>query len=358
MSSILNLGGTSCDCFSINGKTNLLQGDEDPLVNYGQNGDVYFQSNGTIWSKRNGGWQKVESSTAEWVLPTKPNQVVLASPSESGFTISYMDDITAEVIENTARIDLENEFTNKNTFTSDTILDKTTINGETTIKGNTTISGKTYLGNDVHVVHTNSVPVIFNSNNLDTKNLPTQDNRYCEIRFVDKNSVKCGSINVTQTPTETYLGLQTSRQIGDNLVHCSIHPKVDTNGNCYVEIPTPQSINVSNAAVNTTFLNSILGNLSNYMFSEQKNNYVKFKNGLIIQWGETSSTNPVNLPIPFKNTNYIVLASSTSVGNQGNGWTQIESRTTTSFKLRFQNYENSHYSSSYTRPCVWLAVGY
>lgn len=358
MSSILNLGGTSCNCFSINGKTNLLQGDEDPLVNYGQNGDVYFQSNGTIWSKRNGGWQKVESSTADWVLPTKPNQVVLASPSESGFTISYLDDITAETIENSARVDIENEFTEKNTFTSETILNKTTINNELTANNKTNLNGETYLNNNIHIVHTNDVPVQIHSNNIDTQNLPTNTNEYCETRFLDKNGVKYGSLHSSATKDGVYMGLQTSRMINGTMKYCSVEPRINSDGYSYVNVPTPQSGDISNAAVNTSFLNSILGNLSNYMFSEQKNNYVKFKNGLIIQWGETSSTNPVNLPIPFKNTNYIVLASSTSVGNQGNGWTQIETRTTTSFKLRFQNYENSHYSSSYTRPCVWLAVGY
>ena len=115
MSVIYDIGGTSNNCFSINGKANILQGDEDPKNIQGQNGDIYLQSIGKLWSKRNDQWQAVESSTASWPLPTKNNQLVTVSPSETGFDVSYTN-ATAEDFDHIAYQTKENTFTNKNTF--------------------------------------------------------------------------------------------------------------------------------------------------------------------------------------------------------------------------------------------------
>ena len=117
MSSIYDMGGTSCDCFSINGKVNILQGDENPKTTQGQNGDVYFQSVGTIWSKRNDVWQKVESSMADWGKPTKNDQFVVVSPTEEGFDVKYYDSFTADDLEDVAYKAKNNTFTGVNTFT-------------------------------------------------------------------------------------------------------------------------------------------------------------------------------------------------------------------------------------------------
>ena len=124
MSVIYDIGGTSNNCFSINGKANILQGDEEPKNIQGQNGDIYLQSVGRLWSKRNGLWQAVESSTASWPLPTKNNQLVTVSPSETGFTVSYTDEVTAEDFTDIAYKSRTNTFTNKNTFSEQIVTTK------------------------------------------------------------------------------------------------------------------------------------------------------------------------------------------------------------------------------------------
>ena len=123
MSVIYDIGGTSNNCFSINGKANILQGDEDPKNIQGQNGDIYLQSVGRLWSKRNGLWQAVESTTSSWPLPTKNNQLVTVSPSETGFDVSYTN-TTAEDFDHIAYQTKSNTFQNKNTFSEQIVSTK------------------------------------------------------------------------------------------------------------------------------------------------------------------------------------------------------------------------------------------
>ena len=56
MSAIYDIAGTTSDSFMMNGKVTFLQGDADPQAYQGLNGDYYFQSNGSLWAKRNGIW--------------------------------------------------------------------------------------------------------------------------------------------------------------------------------------------------------------------------------------------------------------------------------------------------------------
>jgi hypothetical protein len=56
MSAIYDIAGTTSDSFMMNGKVTFLQGDADPQAYQGLNGDYYFQSNGSLWAKRNDIW--------------------------------------------------------------------------------------------------------------------------------------------------------------------------------------------------------------------------------------------------------------------------------------------------------------
>lgn len=56
MAIISDLGGTTQNSFSLNGKVTLFQGDEIPSDLMGNNGDVYFKSEGIIYVKRNDTW--------------------------------------------------------------------------------------------------------------------------------------------------------------------------------------------------------------------------------------------------------------------------------------------------------------
>lgn len=56
MSAIYDIAGTTSDSFMMNGKVTFLQGDNNPEQYQGVNGDYYFQSNGSLWAKRNDTW--------------------------------------------------------------------------------------------------------------------------------------------------------------------------------------------------------------------------------------------------------------------------------------------------------------
>ena len=66
MAVISDIGGTSQSSFSINGKTTLFQGDDLPNPLMGNNGDVYFKSEGLLYIKRNNVWE-------EWTKDSVPD---------------------------------------------------------------------------------------------------------------------------------------------------------------------------------------------------------------------------------------------------------------------------------------------
>lgn len=96
------------------------------------------------------------------------------------------------------------------------------------------------------------------------------------------------------------------------------------------------------------------------VFSKTGNGYIKFSNGIIIQWGLTTAiaTNQsvtITLPTPFTSTNYRVAASPyTSAAGNGDkrDYWWMDGYTTTSFKV-FASYE---YAS--TARFSWIAIGY
>ena len=85
-----------------------------------------------------------------------------------------------------------------------------------------------------------------------------------------------------------------------------------------------------------------------------QNGYVKFSNGVIIQWGLTSgdigSAKTVTLPVAFSSTNYSVITTTNSTGGEyyANG---VSSKTTTSFKIQAAG-------GASTAPSFWIAIGY
>ena len=108
MSSIYDISGTTSDSFSMNGKCTLLQGDEAPQAYQGLDGDVYFQSNGAVYAKRNGTWLNLTSAS----LPdadTGDNQFIISNGENYEFYELPVDDIAFKSKDNT--------FIGNNTFT-------------------------------------------------------------------------------------------------------------------------------------------------------------------------------------------------------------------------------------------------
>ena len=67
--------------------------------------------------------EMVESTTSSWPLPTKNNQLVTVSPSETGFDVSYTN-TTAEDFDHIAYQTKSNTFQNKNTFSEQIVSTK------------------------------------------------------------------------------------------------------------------------------------------------------------------------------------------------------------------------------------------
>lgn len=84
------------------------------------------------------------------------------------------------------------------------------------------------------------------------------------------------------------------------------------------------------------------------------NGYIKFNNGIIIQWGEVSiggnSTAVVTLPIAFTNTNYQCSATCNVVSTGDDQNVSIGEKTTTTIKVSN--------GIGGTRTVMWIAIGY
>lgn len=107
MSTIYNIAGTSANSFNLNGKVTLLQGDEAPQIYQGVDGDVYFRTNGLIYSKQNGTWLNL-SSTSLPDAATGDGKFIVSNGQNYEFYDLSVNDI--------AFLSRNNVFTGSNTF--------------------------------------------------------------------------------------------------------------------------------------------------------------------------------------------------------------------------------------------------
>lgn len=107
MSTIYDIAGTSANSFNLSGKVTLLQGDEAPQIYQGVDGDVYFRTNGLIYSKQNGTWLNLSSAS----LPdaaTGDGKFIVSNGQNYEFYDLSVNDI--------AFLSRNNVFTGSNTF--------------------------------------------------------------------------------------------------------------------------------------------------------------------------------------------------------------------------------------------------
>ena len=92
--------------------------------------------------------------------------------------------------------------------------------------------------------------------------------------------------------------------------------------------------------------------VSTQAISKSGNGYIKFGNGIIIQWGKANAPTNVTLPTAFTSTNYKVAMSMTTTVNDAN-WQNLTttSVTTTKFRVTMSNHD-------YACGVMWIAVGY
>lgn len=107
MSTIYDIAGTSANSFNLNGKVTLLQGDEAPQIYQGVDGDVYFRTNGLIYSKQYGTWLNL-SSAALPDAATGDGKFIVSNGQNYEFYDLSVNDI--------AFLSRNNVFTGSNTF--------------------------------------------------------------------------------------------------------------------------------------------------------------------------------------------------------------------------------------------------
>ena len=107
MSTIYDIAGTSANSFNLNGKVTLLQGDEAPQIYQGVDGDVYFRTNGLIYSKQNGTWLNLSSASIPDAA-TGDGKFIVSNGQNYEFYDLSVNDI--------AFLSRNNVFTGSNTF--------------------------------------------------------------------------------------------------------------------------------------------------------------------------------------------------------------------------------------------------
>jgi hypothetical protein len=171
------------------------------------------------------------------------------------------------------------------------------------------------------------------------------------IEFYDKNSNRFGFLRPQAQTSANVLSLCATRVVNGQIQYAAVDATVDSSGNCYVIAP--------NSDVNRSIVTTVNK-------SKAANGYFQLGNGLIIQWGKSTTTNSeakITLPKAFTTTNYAVVGNSTqALGNSSNryltGWAQVIARTTTNFTMYMSNYENSNWWNDVEKPFTWIAIGY
>lgn len=187
--------------------------------------------------------------------------------------------------------------------------------------------------------------------NIDASSAPAS-NKSGGIVFKDKNGTRIGKINVLHY-TSGGIGVQLNARNGG--ATGIIQVAVDETGGVSTHAPTPASSDNSSQIATTAFVKSVLSSSGNGLatISKARSGYCQFTNGLIVQWGYSSSfgtDSTITFPKSFSSaTSYTVLAapiSSTAYGYP----TYMKAQTATNCTGR-RNDSN--------KPATqWLAIGY
>lgn len=125
---------------------------------------------------------------------------------------------------------------------------------------------------------------------------------------------------------------------------------INSNGDTYATAPRPKEDRNDNSIATTAWVRTLINNSSDVV--ESGENWVKFKKGLILQWGvgAKGATTSITLPKPFTTTSYSVICTSTSP----NGFVyapSVDTKTTTSFIIHC-------YAGASERDTMWFAIGF
>ena len=178
---------------------------------------------------------------------------------------------------------------------------------------------------------------IFTHNmNISMDTAPSSNIYFPVVEHQDKDNVRKGRLE-SFYKTDGSHGFQITE--ANNGVYSAICAGFDANGDAYTYAP---HCNVANGIV------------TQVAFSKAGNGYVKFGNGLIIQWGKSSATTATKvttLPTAFTSTNYRLIGQHEYLSGNSHNTVTITACTTTSFTM----WSNS---TSANATFHWIAIGY
>ena len=178
---------------------------------------------------------------------------------------------------------------------------------------------------------------------------------YDDVRFVDKYGRRTGAV-------ETIYGADGSRSININIVKDALASEAmrllvgyDANGNPYTEAPTPATEDRSTKIATTAFVGNVVA--SSAIAYKASNGYIKFSNGIIIQWGRSNKTSTgdttVTFPIAFTMSTPQIVVSRLTQADTTTVQQQLLVRSSPS-STQFKWYNNVSSGTS----CMWVAMGY
>ena len=180
-------------------------------------------------------------------------------------------------------------------------------------------------------------------------------NKYLQ-RFLayDKNNNYVSTIEtIHSTSNNVFTNINTRRSVDGSVKTASISIGVDSSGNTYATAPTPANTDSSTKIATTAFVKNVLKTSGAGLatISKSGNGYIKFSNGIILQWGAVNPSSnyaTVTFPTPFTATSPRVVATqydgNGSVGNQNN--VIITSLSATQFKVYTE------------KTIIWHAIAY
>lgn len=249
MAVISDLGGTSQNSFSINGKITLFQGEGIPSDLMGNNGDVYFKHEGLIYVKRNGTWLTNDPEDIKWIPDPRNHQNRLLYSSGENYE---MTEITYNNnSEEPHQLELFNTPNTDYSLTSKIVpnigwLNDPTKNNLLHKSGNESKTDILSLKNKFGTIGNNNI----SSNELD---------------FTDKNNTLTAYIkNILNSIDGSSVTNNTSiLELGSiaGLTKSKIQIISKEDGTSYITVPTPSENANNNEVVNAKWTNNVINDV-------------------------------------------------------------------------------------------------
>lgn len=217
-------------------------------------------------------------------------------------------------------------------------------------------------------IKTNGIGLAYYDQNVDLTTLPST-NQYSGILIGDKNEIRIGQLEcsfLSDGARTTTINTMFTAADGTKS-YCAIGTGFKADGTPYTRAQTPNSSDNSTQIATTAFVKSVLSSNGNGLATFQKgaNGYIKFSNGVIVQWGRFSlgggvydKAGTITMPTSFTGADTYSVAGTGMKGaetaNLGTTFS-IANMTATSFYFRLLYTVSNKNGASWV---TWIAMGY